>query len=821
MNRASQLRLIERLVSRPRGLASRRQLTTRRPAIEGLEDRTLLSTINWSTTAAPTGGNWDTGSNWQEGVAPGPSDTAVIKGLTGSGIVYLNSNQSDSVFALTTDSTTTLKIISGSLALGAATSSTLGGPVSVSSGATLSVGASASVVIDSTVSDGGALNFANGDSVSIYANQITVNGTMSASDDTFSSAGYSPSIAVNSGGELTATNSTFSLSQLSLDNNSILTASDLSGDVFNMPIYLPYNDIRYLGNNSTFNDVNINYATLASGTLNLGQIGSAASLRYVFPNGFNIAAGATVDVGADIKVLADATIADNGALNFANGDSVSIYANQITVNGTMTASDDTFSSAGYSPSIAVNSGGELTATNSTFSLSQLSFDNNSILTASDLSGDVFNMPIYLPYNDIRYLGNNSTFNDVNINYATLASGTLNLGQIGSAASLRYVFPNGFNIAAGATVDVGADIKVLADATIADNGALNFANGDSVSIYANQITVNGTMTASDDTFSSAGYSPSIAVNSGGELTATNSTFSLSQLSFDNNSILTASDLSGDVFNMPIYLPYNDIRYLGNNSTFNDVNINYATLASGTLNLGQIGSAASLRYVFPNGFNIAAGATVNVGADIKVLADATIADNGAFNFANGDSISIYANQITVNGTMSASGASFSSAGYSPSITVNSGGELTTTNSSYGLSSLLINSGGQLIATGNTFAVSTLSLTSGSTDTMQSNVFNTQLAVNSGAFISITGNDFSNGTVVASGPSSATIDLRYNYWGTTDPTAIAAKITDRNDAPVNTRPLVLYTPFEDAPPATLGTIQGVVFNDLNGNGVQDRGS
>lgn len=507
MNRASQLRLIERLVSRPRGLASRRQLTTRRPAIEGLEDRTLLSTINWSTTAAPTGGNWDTGSNWQEGVAPGPSDTAVIKGLTGSGIVYLNSNQSDSVFALTTDSTTTLKIISGSLALGAATSSTLGGPVSVSSGATLSVGASASVVIDSTVSDG--------------------------------------------------------------------------------------------------------------------------------------------------------------------------------------------------------------------------------------------------------------------------------------------------------------------------GALNFANGDSVSIYANQITVNGTMTASDDTFSSAGYSPSIAVNSGGELTATNSTFSLSQLSFDNNSILTASDLSGDVFNMPIYLPYNDIRYLGNNSTFNDVNINYATLASGTLNLGQIGSAASLRYVFPNGFNIAAGATVNVGADIKVLADATIADNGAFNFANGDSISIYANQITVNGTMSASGASFSSAGYSPSITVNSGGELTTTNSSYGLSSLLINSGGQLIATGNTFAVSTLSLTSGSTDTMQSNVFNTQLAVNSGAFISITGNDFSNGTVVASGPSSATIDLRYNYWGTTDPTAIAAKITDRNDAPVNTPPLVLYTPFEDAPPATLGTIQGVVFNDLNGNGVQDRGS
>ncbi len=47
--------------------------------------------------------------------------------------------------------------------------------------------------------------------------------------------------------------------------------------------------------------------------------------------------------------------------------------------------------------------------------------------------------------------------------------------------------------------------------------------------------------------------------------------------------------------------------------------------------------------------------------------------------------------------------------------------------------------------------------------------------GPFISITGNDFSNGTVVASGTSTATIDLLNNYWGTTNTTNIAAKITD----------------------------------------------
>ena len=132
--------------------------------------------------------------------------------------------------------------------------------------------------------------------------------------------------------------------------------------------------------------------------------------------------------------------------------------------------------------------------------------------------------------------------------------------------------------------------------------------------------------------------------------------------------------------------------------------------------------------------------------------------------------------------------------------------------------MNPGGQLNGTGNTFASSTLSLTSGSTDTLESNVFNTSLAINSGAFISITGNDFSNATVVASGTSTATINLLNNYWGTTNATNILLKITDHHTN--SSLPTVLYNPFLTAPPADLGTIQGVVFNDLNGNGTQDSG-
>src|SRR5947209_3718898 len=52
------------------------------PWAEGLEDRRLLATITWNTTAAPTGGDWNVAANWTGGKVPGPSDTASITKLT-------------------------------------------------------------------------------------------------------------------------------------------------------------------------------------------------------------------------------------------------------------------------------------------------------------------------------------------------------------------------------------------------------------------------------------------------------------------------------------------------------------------------------------------------------------------------------------------------------------------------------------------------------------------------------------------------------------------------------------------------------------------
>jgi hypothetical protein len=128
-----------------------------------------------------------------------------------------------------------------------------------------------------------------------------------------------------------------------------------------------------------------------------------------------------------------------------------------------------------------------------------------------------------------------------------------------------------------------------------------------------------------------------------------------------------------------------------------------------------------------------------------------------------------QIVVKGTMTATGDTFVTRGGGASIQVNSGGELTATNSTFGVNSLNLNPGssGQLAA----------------------DVIQTELAIESGSTFSqagnITGNDFSSASasVLATGSSTTTIYLTHNYWGTMP---IPPKI--KSDGPT-----VVYTPTQ----------------------------
>ena len=73
--------------------------------------------------------------------------------------------------------------------------------------------------------------------------------------------------------------------------------------MFDLPIYVPYGDVQYLANNAKFEQININGATLSSGTLDLNAIGTnTGSLSYAFPGGFTVASGATLAVGPNVPV---------------------------------------------------------------------------------------------------------------------------------------------------------------------------------------------------------------------------------------------------------------------------------------------------------------------------------------------------------------------------------------------------------------------------------------------------------------------------------------------------------------------------------------
>jgi len=89
------------------------------PAVSRLEDRTLLATVTWTN---PSGGDWDTPSNWSTDSVPGPSDDAVIDT---SGITVTHSGPAaDAVNSLTSQAS--LSFSDGSLAVASSSSVTSG-----------------------------------------------------------------------------------------------------------------------------------------------------------------------------------------------------------------------------------------------------------------------------------------------------------------------------------------------------------------------------------------------------------------------------------------------------------------------------------------------------------------------------------------------------------------------------------------------------------------------------------------------------------------------------------------------------------------------
>ncbi|MDB5349248.1 MAG: putative autotransporter protein, partial [Planctomycetota bacterium] len=427
----------------------------------------------------------------------------------------------------------------------------------------------------------------------------------------------------------------------------------------------------------------INTTLFGQGTLTVGGQMKAHTGAALLLSSTTINTGATLTVGnfsigtsatltfqqyANMFVTVGSTVGLNGTTSFATGDTVTIatdFSNRITqvlvssssTGGSLSAVGTTFTgTGGYTTNLLIGAAGHFTAASCTFALSELYLDDGSVYGAGDLTGNNFGMPILVPYNDVKNLANNARFTDININPGTISSGTLALNAIGTnTASLRYVFPAGFTVATGGTLSVGPNVPVLLSPgqTLTVNGTASFATGDAVTLATDfnnrtaQILVSsnstgGTLSAVGTTFTgTGGYTTSISVGAAGHFTAANSTFSLSSLSLDDSSVYGAGDLTGDNFGMPIYVPYNDVKNLANNAKFTDININAGTISSGTLALNLIGiNTANLRYVFPNGFTVGTGGTMNVAANVSVLVPfgQALTVNGTASFATGDTVTL---------------------------------------------------------------------------------------------------------------------------------------------------------------------------------------
>ena len=603
------------------------------PWVEGLEDRTVLSTVTWVGT---NGGDWDAAANWSPAGVPTSGDDVVIKPSSAQTITHTQ-NQADSVLSLTTNSYATLDLTAGSLTVGNGTS-TFGGPITVGSAATMAMAAGASVTIPvgETLTDDGTLSFAAGDTVSLPGNccgtygQLVVAGTLNVAGTTFNGGG--PSITVDSGGTINPTGSTF-----------------------NVVLVVPYNEVAALTNNVSFDQIEIESGTLSSGTLALNAIGTTTThLSYAFPAGFKVGSDGTLTVAAGLPVTIPVgeTVTDDGTMSFGSGDTVSLPGNccgtygQLVVAGTLNAAGTTFNGGG--PSVTVDNGGVI-----------------------DPTGSAFNVGLFVPYNDVPALTNNVSFDQIYIESGTLSSGTLALNAIGTTTTnLSYSFPSGFTVGPAGTLTVAAGLPVTIPIgeTVTDDGTMSFGSGDTVSLPASccgsygQLVVAGILNATSTTFN--GGTPSVIVNNGGVI-----------------------DPTGSAFNVGLFVPYNDVPALTNNVSFDQIYIDSGILSSGTLALNAIGTVTTnLSYSFPSGFTVASGGTLTVAAGLPVTIPVgeTVTDDGTVSFGSGDTVSLPASccgsygQLIVAGTLNATSTTFD--GGTPSITVNSGGVIDPTDSTF---------------------------------------------------------------------------------------------------------------------------------------------
>ncbi|QEF98234.1 Cohesin domain protein [Stieleria maiorica] len=680
-------------------------------------------------------------------------------------------------------------------------------------------------------------------------------------------------IAVLAGGKFMAADSRFDWDAITLEDGSLIadaTATWVQGNEFNQTIRVPHTHLQdpsHLNANLRFEDIEILGGTLPSGeSLNLNQIGTATTvdLRYVFPSGFEVQTNATLSINQDVSVLlredqlfsVDGTLKFDNAAPFVVEDGFSGNASGISVSGTGTLdvinTDFARINSGNLQDIVrvnVDAGGRFKASDSQFDWDAINLAAGSVINDGAtpwVVGNEFVQTISVPYQhlqDASRLSGNLRFEDIEILGGTLPSGeALNLNQIGTATTvdLRYVFPSGFEVQTNAMLSINQDVSVLLreDQLFSVDGTLKFDNAARLVVedgYGGgeagiSVSGTGTLDVINTDFgrvNTGNLQDYIRINvaAGGAFKASDSLFDWDSIDLADGSLISGGSnpwVLRNEFLQPISLPYRHLQvasHLSDNLRFEDVAILDGSLPVGeSLNLNQIGTAtaADLRYIFPSGFTIREDALLSINEGVRTLlkenqqfnVDGTLRFDHAASLLIEDGYGVQTSGISVGATGSLD-------------VVNT--DFTRVNTGNASDKVRIFVRGNFHAEKSRLAWDQIEVDPAGSITLDRNEVDTPIQIDGSARTNIRINDFSNllsnntGIVLVGDPNGE-VDLRYNYWGTTTPQQIDAKIMHQIDDA--DRPLAVYLPALPAPRAGFGEITGTKFNDLNNNGRRDAG-
>jgi IPT/TIG domain-containing protein len=389
---------------RMRRRARRTTDPVRRPLLETLEPRTLLSAVTWTGGAGDN--NWDTPANWSTDSVPGSADDVTID--IAANVVH-SDDVTDSIHSLT--STEPLTISGGTLSI--ASASTIGGALTIGipslfsgSGGTLTGAGNVSVsglvtLASGTLSGSGALN-ANG------GMQINPGGGVFHLDGRIvnNAAGQTATWSGNNG------------------NSSVISVSDAS--VFNnlgtfvIDAFADYIQLSNSGAAATFNNLGsvtvsadplgpVTFSVpfnMTAGSVDIQGNGGQLALSgggSITGGSFNIESGGALDLDASYSFVPTTTITGAGALssdgpatvptnigavilpgNYAFTGTTNVLNGTLQVDGSLTGSVVTFPAA---------SDGELSGTGTVGGITGSGAVTPGILTAD---GDVVQPAAFLP-----------------------------------------------------------------------------------------------------------------------------------------------------------------------------------------------------------------------------------------------------------------------------------------------------------------------------------------------------------------------------------------------------------------------------------------